>query len=166
MYIDEKTLYKREKVCYNKKCGAARRELAPLFLFILGRLTYGDLCGKMKGKNQKEKNTMKKPTKVLLRLIISIIYIIWGIAAPLSLHKSVLALNLSAILSAALGVLTLLAGIFGLLGIKKKHARIFGIVLFALAVLSIVSAVASLSFGALVQPAINAVLAWLFIICV
>ena len=109
---------------------------------------------------------MKKSTKVLLRLVISIVYIIWGIAAPLSLLKSVLALNFSAILSAALGVLTLLAGVFGLLGIKKKHARIFGVVLFVLAVLSVVSAIASLSFGALAQPIINAILAWLFIICI
>ena len=106
---------------------------------------------------------MKKATKSFLRVIVSIVYIIWGLASPLTLIHSILALNLSAIFSAAVGVLTLLAGIFGLIGIKKKYCRIFGVVLFVLSVLSIVSAVLSLSFGALAQPIINAVLAWFFI---
>ena len=109
---------------------------------------------------------MKKSTKNLLRIVISIVYIIWGITSPLTLLQSVLALNLSAILSAAVGVVTLLAGIFGLLGIKKARARIFGIVILVLAILSIVSAVASFSLGALVQPIVSAILAWLFITCI
>ena len=109
---------------------------------------------------------MKKSTKSLLRLVISILYIVWGITSPLTLLKSIVALNLSAILSAALGVLMLAAGIFGLLGIKKKYARLFAMVILVLAILSIVSAVASLSLGALVQPIISAVLAGFFIVCI
>ena len=109
---------------------------------------------------------MKKSTKTLLRIVISIVYIIWGIASPLSLLESILALNLSAILSAVVGVLMLLAGVFGLLDIKRSRARLFGIVIFVLAVLSIISVFSSFSLGALVRPLINAILAWLFITCI
>lgn len=109
---------------------------------------------------------MKKSTKTLLRIVISIVYIIWGITSPLTLLESILALNVSAILSAALGVLMLLAGIFGLLGIRKSRARLFGVVLFVLAVVSIVSVFSNFSFGALINPLVSAILAWLFILCV
>ena len=62
---------------------------------------------------------MKKSTKNILKIIISIIYIAWGILSPLSAIQAIIALDISAILSATVGVLTLLAGIFGLIGIKK-----------------------------------------------
>lgn len=109
---------------------------------------------------------MKKSTKSLLRIVISIVYIVWGISSPLALLESILALNLSAILSAALGVLMLVAGVFGLLGIRRSRARVFGIVIFVLAVLSAISVFSSFSLGALVQPLVSAVLAWLFITCI
>lgn len=104
---------------------------------------------------------MKKTTKSLVRLIISIVYIIWGIASPLTLIKSVLALNVSAILGAAVGIITLLAGVFGLLGIKKDKCRIFGVIIFVLAIVSFATALPSISFNSIV----NGVLAWLFITC-
>ena len=109
---------------------------------------------------------MKKSTKSLLRIVISIVYIVWGISSPLALLESILALNLSAILSAALGVLMLVAGVFGLLGIRRSRARVFGIVIFVLAVLSVISVFSSFSLGALVQPLVSAVLALLFITCI
>ena len=109
---------------------------------------------------------MKKATKSLLRIVISIVYIIWGICSPLALFESILALNLSAILSAVLGILMLLAGVFGLLGIKRSRARIFGIVIFVFAVISVISVFSSFSLGALIQPLVSAVLAWLYITCI
>ena len=101
---------------------------------------------------------MKKSTKNILRIVISIIYIAWGILSPLSAIQAIIALDLGAILSATVGVLTLLAGIFGLIGIKKTKCRIFGIVIF---VFSVISAVVAFS----VSSVITAVLAWLFILC-
>ena len=101
---------------------------------------------------------MKKSTKNILRIVISIIYIAWGILSPLSAIQAIIALDLGAILSATVGVLTLLAGIFGLIGIKKTKCRIFGIVIF---VFSVISAVVAFS----VSSVITAVLAWLFIVC-
>ena len=73
---------------------------------------------------------MKSATKKILKIIISIIYIIWGIYSPLSVIKAVIALDIGAIISAFVGVLTLLAGIFGVIGIKKTKCRIFGIIIF------------------------------------
>ncbi len=104
---------------------------------------------------------MKKSTKSILRVIISIVYILWGIASPLSALEALLALNVSALLGAALGIIMLLAGIFGLVGIKKNHCRIFGVVIFVLAVVSFVSGLPSIA----VNHIVSALLAWLFITC-
>ena len=107
---------------------------------------------------------MKSATKKILKIIISIIYIIWGIYSPLSVVNAVIALDVSALISAFVGVLTLLAGIFGLIGIKKTKCRIFGIVIL---IFSIVSIVYSIPMGAIpTNSIINAILAWLFITCV
>ena len=105
---------------------------------------------------------MKKGTKNVLRVIISLVYIIWGIWSPVSAFDAVVALDVGAMISAGVGILTLLAGIFGLLGIKKIKCRIFGIVIFVLSVVGVVFALPAIS----VNSIINAILAWLFIACI
>ena len=105
---------------------------------------------------------MKKSTKNVLRVIISIVYIAWGIWSPISAITAILALNIPAIVSAAVGLLTLLAGVFGLLRVKKSKCRAFGIIIFVCAV---ASAVFSLPIIA-VNSIVNAILAWLFIACI
>ena len=107
---------------------------------------------------------MKSTTKKIFKIIISLIYIVWGIYSPLSVIKAVFALDVGAIIAASVGVLTLLAGIFGLIGIKKTKCRIFGIVIM---IFSIISILYSIPLGAIpTNSIINAVLAWLFISCV
>ncbi len=105
---------------------------------------------------------MKLVTRKILKIVISIIYIIWGILSPITLIEAILSLELSAIISAVVGVLTLLAGIFGLIGIKKLKCRIFGIVIFVFSLLSVIVALPAISVNAV----ITALLAWLFIACV
>jgi len=105
---------------------------------------------------------MKKSTKNVLRIVISIVYIIWGIYSPVSAIEAILALNIPAMVSAAVGVLMLLAGIFGLFGLKKGKCRAFGIVIFIFAIVSVVLALPTISVNSIV----TAVLAWLFIVCV
>lgn len=105
---------------------------------------------------------MKNSTKNILRIIISIVYIAWGIWSPVSAIEAILALDPGAIISAAVGLLTLLAGIFGLFGAKKSKCRAFGIIIFVCAV---ASAVFSLPVIA-VNSIVNAILAWLFIACI
>ncbi len=104
---------------------------------------------------------MKQTTKKVLKIVISIVYIIWGILSPITLIKSIIDLSLPAIVAAAVGVLTLLAGIFGIIGIKKTKCRIFGIVIFIFSLVSVILALPAIS----VQSIITAILAWLFIAC-
>ena len=105
---------------------------------------------------------MKSVTRGLTRVIISIIYIIWGIMAPISAFQALLALDLTGIVTAAVGVLMLIAGFFGLLGIKRAKVRTFGVVIFVVAVVSIVLALPAINFISI----ITAALAWLFIIAI
>ena len=105
---------------------------------------------------------MKSTTRGLTRVLISILYIVWGIMAPISAIKALLALDLSGIVTAAVGVLMLIAGFFGLLGIKRAKVRTFGVVILIAAIVSIVLALPTLNFISI----ITAVLAWLFIIAV
>ena len=107
---------------------------------------------------------MKSATRKILKILISIVYIVWGIYSPLSVIKAVFAHDVGALIAAFVGVLTLLAGIFGLIGIKRTKCRIFGIIIM---IFSIVSIVYSLPMGAIpTNSIINAILAWLFISCV
>ena len=103
---------------------------------------------------------MKKGTKKIVKVIISLIYILWGILSPISVFNAILDLNIGALLSALVGVITLLAGIFGLFGIKKIKCRIFGVIILLLSVSSIGAALPVISINGI----INAVLALLFIL--
>lgn len=107
---------------------------------------------------------MKSATKKVFKIIISILYIIWGITAPLTAINAIISLNVGAILAATVGVLMLLAGIFGLIGIKSLKCRIFGIVIFVVAAVSVVTSIVSGNLEW--RSIVSAVLAWLFIVCV
>ncbi len=99
--------------------------------------------------------------KKIVHIIISILYIVWGIGAPLSAINAVVALDVSALISAAVGIIMLLAGIFGLFRIKPLKRRLFGIIIFIGAAVSVVT---SLKTGIQWQPIVQALLAWLYII--
>ena len=106
--------------------------------------------------------------KKIIHIIISIVYIIWGIGAPLTLIKSLESLDLSSLtslgtlVSVATGLVMLLAGIFGLFRIKPLKRRIFGVIIFILAASSVIT---SLVGGNIAwQSILQAVMAWLYII--
>ena len=107
---------------------------------------------------------MKKSTKKILKVVISILYIIWGITAPLTAIGAILAFDLSALIGAAVGVLMLLAGIFGLFGIKSDKCKLFGAIIFIGAAVSFVLSI--LGGGFAWSNIVSAILAWLFITCV
>ena len=104
---------------------------------------------------------MKKGTKNVLRIVISIVYILWGIYSPISAIQAVRALNVSALIPAAVGVLMLFAGIFGLFGMKKIKCRIFGIIIFVFSLVAVITALPTISANSI----ITALLSWLFIVC-
>lgn len=108
------------------------------------------------------KKKMKSSTKNVLKIIISVIYIIWGIYSPIQAFGAVLTLNIGAMISAAVGILTLLAGIFGLFGMKKDKCRVFGIIICVFSLVGVVTALPTINWSSI----ITAILAWLFIICV
>ena len=106
--------------------------------------------------------------KRLFQIIISIVYIIWGIGAPLSLIGNLATLNIAALtdlatlIAIATGLVMLFAGIFGLLGIKPLKRRVLGIIIFVLAAASVIT---SLVGGRINWQAIlQAVMAWLYIV--
>lgn len=105
---------------------------------------------------------MKKATKSILKIVISIIYIIWGLWSPISAFEAVLDLNIPALITAGVGVLMLLAGIFGLIGMKKIKCRVFGIIIFVFSLVGVVTALPAINVNTLV----TAVLSWLFIVCI
>jgi len=109
-----------------------------------------------------KKKGMKKSTRNVLKVIISIVYIIWGIYAPIQAFAALISLNLPAMISAGVGILMLLAGIFGLFGMKKDKCRVFGIIIFVISLIGVVLAIPVFNFSSL----ITALLAWLFIVCV
>ena len=106
--------------------------------------------------------------KKIIHIIISIVYIVWGIGAPLTLVKSLAALDFSSLtsigtlISVATGLVMLFAGIFGLLRIKPIKRRIFGIIIFVLALGGVATSIAGggLSWQAIVQ----ALMAWAYIV--
>lgn len=111
---------------------------------------------------------MKKGTKKIIHVIISLLYIVWGVGAPLSILRNLASLNLEAILnlgtilSLATGLIMLIAGVLGLFRLRPLYRRLLGIIIFVLAA---VSAVTSLMGGNIAWRSIlEAVLAWLYII--
>ena len=107
---------------------------------------------------------MKKSTKNVLRVIISLLYIVWGIWSPISAFSAILAFDLSALVGAAVGVVMLLAGIFGLFGVKSPKCKLFGVIIFIGAVASIILALPT--SGISWSNVVSAVLAWFYIACV
>ena len=106
--------------------------------------------------------------KKLVHIIISLVYIVWGIGAPLSFIKNLANLNFDSILSigtllsVATGVIMLIAGVLGLFRLRPIYRRVLGIIIFILAASS---AATSLAGGHLAWQAIlQAVMAWLYII--
>ena len=70
--------------------------------------------------------------------------------------------NITGIVTATVGVLMLIAGVFGLLDVKRAKIRTFGAVIFVISVVSIVLTLPELNFIAI----ISAILAWLYILAV
>ena len=106
--------------------------------------------------------------KKIIHIIISVLYIIWGIGAPLTFIKELASLDFSSLLSlgsliaVVTGLVMFFAGIFGLLRIKPLKRRILGVVIFILAASSVIT---SLVGGQIAwQPILQALMAWAYIV--
>ena len=106
---------------------------------------------------------MRNSTKNVVRILISILYIIWGASSALAAVQALISFNLVGVLSMAVGVLMLFAGVLGLFRIKPATCRLLGAAIFVLAAVTFVLSIfTGISWGNLV----SAFLAWLFISCI
>ena len=105
---------------------------------------------------------MKTTTRGTIRVLISLLYIVWGILSPIAAIRSLLALDLSGLITAGVGVLMLIACFFCLIDVKRSKIRTFGVIIFVVAVLSVVLSFPVINFMSI----ITAALAWLFILVV
>lgn len=106
---------------------------------------------------------MRNSTKTVVRILISILYIIWGASSTLAAVNALIAFNLVGVLSMAVGIIMLFAGVLGLFKVKPSVCRLLGAAIFLLAALTFVLSIFSgISWGNL----ISAFLAWLFISCI
>ena len=85
--------------------------------------------------------------KNVTRVLISIIFIAYGIASVVEAFEALLALDLPGILACTLGILMFVMGMFGLFGAKIKVCRILGVIV---CILCAVNFLLALSGGAFV----------------
>ena len=106
--------------------------------------------------------------KKIIHIIISVVYILWGIGAPLTLIKQIASLDFSSLLSIGMlisvvtGLIMFFAGIFGLLRIRPLKRRILGVIILILAALGVMTSV--LGGGFSWQALVQAIMALLYII--
>ena len=100
--------------------------------------------------------------KTFLRIVTSIVYIAWGIFSPLSALEAVMALSIPALISAGVGILMLVAGVLGLVGLKKNKRRIFAIVILVMSALPIITALPAFSATSLITVAVSV----LYLLCI
>ena len=106
---------------------------------------------------------MRNSTKTVVRILISILYIIWGASSTLAAVQALISFNLVGVLSMLVGLLMLFAGVLGLFKIKPAVCRLLGAAIFIMAAITFVLSIfTGISWGNLV----SAFLAWLFITCI
>lgn len=103
------------------------------------------------------------------RIVISIIYILLGISSVLTAWDFIVSLALFSmplfdIISVAVGVLMFFSGIMGLAKINPTVCHLCGVVIFVASAASVVLALAGGTFSE--TGLVQALLAWLFIVCI
>ena len=108
---------------------------------------------------------MAKSKYKQIRGVISLIYILTGVASVVQAWNSLLALDLVGVFASALGVLIFVAGICGFFSIKPAACHTLGVIIMVLSLASLVYAVVfkrTFDFNIANQF----LLSWLFILCV
>lgn len=99
----------------------------------------------------------------ITRILISIIFIAWGVESVVLAFESLLDLDLNGVVASALGLVMFTTGLLGLFGASIKACRIMGIIICVLSAASFIMALASGSFAT--QSLVQALLAWLYFDC-
>ena len=105
--------------------------------------------------------------KKITRILISIIFIVYGIKALIPVVSALSSLQigaaLSIILGSAIAILMLLMGLFGLFGASIKVVRVLAVIVCVLCAAKFVMALAGGSFP--VELLVEALLAWIYFDC-
>jgi len=103
----------------------------------------------------------------ITRVLISIIFIVYGIKALIPVVSALSALELGSALTLALGsaiaILMLITGLFGLFGTSIKVVRVLAVVICVLCAAQFVMALAGGSFP--LELLVQALLAWIYFDC-
>ena len=103
------------------------------------------------------------PKKNATRVILSIIFIAYGLSSVFTAFDALLDLNIGGILSCTLGLLMFITGIFGLIKTQIKVCRVLGVIICILSALEFALALVGGAF--VVQSLVTALLAWLYFDC-
>lgn len=107
----------------------------------------------------------KKNKDNAIRIIVSIIYIVLGAGSVWDVLDALLAHNLVAVLTAAVGLIMFMAGIMGLCKLNPSVCRVFGVIIFICAAFTLVWAFLGKNYSGLMTPLVQTLIAWLFIVC-
>lgn len=112
----------------------------------------------------KKKKSSKISKSDAVRIVVSLIYICMGVASVFAALEALVKLDLAGILTSAVGVLMFVSGILCLAKLKTGVCRAFGVIIFIVSTVSVVNSILGgmFDFTGLTQ----ALLAWLFIICI
>lgn len=97
------------------------------------------------------------------RILISIIFIAYGVSSVIQALHALLDLDLGGVLACALGIIMFITGIFGLFRAHIKICRVLGVIICVLSALEFALALAGGAF--LVDSLVQALLAWIYFDC-
>ena len=106
---------------------------------------------------------MAKNTANLTRVLISLVFIAYGIDSFIRALEFLMDLEIGGILSCAVGVLMFITGIMGLFKVKKEACRVMAVIVCVLSAANFITALLGLTFQT--QMLVQALLAWVYFDC-
>lgn len=104
----------------------------------------------------------------VIRIVVSIIYIVLGVSSVITAWDALVRLDFSSdlpeLISTAVGVMMFLSGVLGLARVRLGACRFCGIIIFIASTVSFILAI--VRGGAWDNSLVQALLAWLFIVCI
>lgn len=101
--------------------------------------------------------------KNITRILISIIFIVYGVSSVFTAFSALLKLDILGVLGCALGLLMFAMGIFGFIKSQLTVCRVLGVIVCILSAINFAAALAGGAFD--VQSLVTALLAWIYFDC-
>ena len=106
---------------------------------------------------------MAKKTANLTKILISLVFIAFGIDSVIRALELLLSFDIVGVLSCALGVIMFITGILGLCRVKIQVCRVLAIIVCILSAATFITGLLALSFQT--QMLVQALLAWVYFDC-